>query len=269
MNLKTTLVLLVLVVAAAALFWLGPSVPVWLGLAPKTPETSGATVAVLENVLTPDRLVRIEVQRGDRRVILERGADGNWTLPGRWPVREPEVKQLVELVGGLHTRFAPERLEGPDSLKAYGLDQPAVVVLAKAGKDYRLILGEKQEPGEAGRFARPTYLRLDENPEVVRLAPGLVAALDHPADYYQQRRLFPSERVAREPGSPDKVERLAARSVAVEDKQNPAKSFTLARDGDDWVLQAPVRDRVDPDKLNALVAAVPDIWAEQFVSKAK
>src|SRR5207244_7506474 len=138
---------------------------------------------------------------------LERGAGGEWTLPGKWPARKAEVDELVHLLTNLRSRFVPIPVRDPADLKSYGLDQPPATVTVSAAKTtHRLAFGE--EPGESNRFSRPTYLRLDDRPEVLRLAPGLVAILDRPQDYYQQRRLFPSERVARDGDSQEKVERL-------------------------------------------------------------
>ena len=55
-----------------------------------------------------------------------------------------------------------------------------------------------------------------------------MTALDRPADYYQQRRLFPSDRVARDGGA-EKVYQLKADQVAVKDAKG---SFTLKRSGE-------------------------------------
>src|SRR5262245_13496011 len=98
MNLKTTIVLLALLLAGA-LGW----VAVWLL---NRGQPANETLTVLEKELRPEALTRIEVVRGDRRVVLEKGADG-WSLPGKWPVRKPEVDQLVELLTNLRSRFAP------------------------------------------------------------------------------------------------------------------------------------------------------------------
>jgi hypothetical protein len=132
---------------------------------------------------------------------------------------------------------------------------------------------------EKNRFEWPTWLRLNDRPEVLRLPPGLVAQLDRPADYYQQRRLFPGERVAKDaeatemgerPGArgATRVERLTARGVTIEDKKGGQKPFTLVhtREGS-WELQEPVRDRLEARTRDALLAAVPDLWAEQFVNQ--
>ena len=48
---------------------------------------------------------REDLKQGDRRVVLEKGADG-WSLPGKWPVRKPEVDQLVSVLSTLRSRFA-------------------------------------------------------------------------------------------------------------------------------------------------------------------
>src|SRR5207245_367863 len=53
--------------------------------------------------------------------------------------------------------------------------------------------------------------------------------------------------------------------VTVQEKKSAPTHFTLAKTGDDWQLQEPVHDSPDPDKLKALLTAVPDIWAEKFV----
>jgi hypothetical protein len=268
MNLNTTLALVILVVTGGVILLLGPkAASVFEG----QPAVDAGTLAVLETELTPDKLSQIEVRQGERVLLLSRGEGSDWTLPGRWPTRTAEVEQLVGLLTNLRSRFAPLPLDVEESireqqLKDYGLDPPRVVVLVKAaGQRYRLALGEAEG---SNRFARPTYLRLDDRPEVVRLAPGLVAALDRPVDYYQQRRLFPSERVAREADSSEKIDRLNARSLSLQEAGKPEMALRLERAGDaqEWEIKRPVHDRPDPDRLRTLLTAVPDIWAEQFVS---
>src|SRR3954465_6907060 len=98
MNLKTTILLLVLL-ALGGIGWVA------VGLLNPVPPAS-KTLRVLQKELRPEYLTRIEVVRGGRRVVLEKGADG-WALPGKWPVRKTEVEQLVETLTTLHMRFAP------------------------------------------------------------------------------------------------------------------------------------------------------------------
>jgi hypothetical protein len=143
-------------------------------------------------------------------------------------------------------------------------------------ESWRMELGEAPSGDEGAGQARPTYLRLNGLREAVRLAPGLLAQLDRPPDYYQQRRLFPGDRVASDNNPAEKVERLAARAVAVEDRSQPDKPtppVRLVRKDDSWELQwtpagrgRPLRDRPDARARDALLAAVPDVWAERFVT---
>jgi hypothetical protein len=259
MNFKTTLVLLMLAVAGGALFWLG--IP---QLSRPTPGSDAGTLSFLTD-LTPERLRRVDVQSGTEHVTLERGPGGDWSLPGKWPTRKLEVEGLIHVLTGLESRFAPLPLHETTPLDPYGLAQPPVLITLQVGDQvHHLAFGE--EPGENNRFSRPTYMHLDDKPEVVRLAPGLVATLQRHQDYYQLRRLFPSERIVKEGESTEREERLTARSVAV---QNAEKSYSLTRVGEEWELRTPVHDHADPDKLRAILTAVPDIWAEQFVTQPK
>lgn len=265
MNLKTTLTLLLLAAAGGAF---------WFVLHEQQPEARPSeTLEVLRTRITPEKVNRIEVVREDRSLVLERTPGGTWSFPGAWPTRRHEVEELVNLItSGLQTRFAPIPLDGdPPDLKPFGLDpsqKPVKVIVRSGEQDYRLTFGEK--PGADNRFSGPTMLRLNENKEVLTLAPNLVALLNRPVDYYQQRRLFPAETVKDSDGS-ERREQLAAQSLQVKGKEG---TYTLqpeqpaqAGAAVDWDLTEPVRDRTDPDKLKTVLTAVPDIWADQFIDK--
>jgi hypothetical protein len=276
MSLKTTFLLLLLVAVGIALALVGPSLGPWLELSPKPDATaSDDTQSLLKDQLTPAKLTRIEVHKGEKKMVLERNGD-DWTLPGKWPTRKREVEELVNLIGGLQSRFSPIAV-AVDDLATYGLEKPAATVLVWAGDEkYTLAFGEGKAAGEdkaseKNRFTRPTYLQVDERMRVLHLAPGILAILDRPVDYYQQRRLFiDSERIAKQDGADEKVERLAAQSVAAEDYKDGGNGFTLKKTGDDWELHIQqARDHVDPEKLNEVLTAIPDVWAEQFVEKPK
>jgi len=293
MNLKTTLVLLVLAAGAGVFWFLGK--PERFGLTPPAPDPAGkGTLEVLENQLTADAITRIEIRprESEQAVLLERGPGGVWTAPGQWPTRKPEVEQLVALLSNLRSRFVPIPVPDEDTLAEYGLAKPKVSVTVKAGptdhtlafseaspepkeKEAESARSEKKEPS-VNRLDLPTYLRLDDKPEIVRLAPGLVATLSRPADYYLQRRLFTDvERVAKESAggfggagdSSEKVEQLTAKGIAVEDKKPDGSKYALVKKGDEWELSQPTKDRVDPEKRKSVLQAMPDIWAEQFVVK--
>jgi hypothetical protein len=275
MNFRTTLGLAVLVAAGVGVVAYGLQLP----------GRSGSTAAVAESSaalkgLSPETLSRIEIDRGGKQTVLTRDGDV-WTLPGGWPTRPVEVKSLVEMLGRLRSRFVPETVLLDDKLEKYGLDKPAVVVRLKTttGGQHTLAFGEESEEHlarrvdaadlYAARAARPTYVRVDDLPEVERLAPGLLVALDRDTTYYQQRRLFPYERVARDEDKQEKVDKLLATNVTVDQttKDKPLH-YALSKEASDWILTAPQRDRLDPKAADAFLAAVPDLWAEKFVAPA-
>jgi hypothetical protein len=268
MNIKTTLMLVVLVGAGVLLWWCGgPKLPPALDpLAQPAAAIEDKGTRDFLKELKPEKITRIEVLAPRGITLLSRKADGAWGMPGNWPIRDAEVKALVDLLAGLRTRFEPQPINGDKDLAELGLDRPTVTVkLTADGEEHTLAFSEKRQDSGENRFSRETYLRLDKKAEAVRLAPGLISALDKPTDYYQQRRLFQGERIAKEGGDGEKAERLAAQSVSVADKKPNGAHFTLERQGSDWTLTEPVRDRVEANPRDALLAAVPDIWAEQFV----
>lgn len=255
MNLKTTILLAVLVAVGAVVWFLVPTGP---------RDDRGPTEEFLEKQLTAEDLTRIEIKHGDKSVVLERpDAKSAWSLPGKWPVRTPELTALLDTLTNLRSRFASEPLGDKPELKKYGLSgTPLVVNVSLKDKKHTLTFGEEQT--DTNSFSRPTFVRLDDKNEVLRLAPGLIATLDRPQDYYQQRRLFEPERVAREGDPTEKVEQVAAKAISV---KSPDGTFEIVKKGNDWEITSPVKDHVDPDKLKTILGAIPDIWVEQFKTK--
>ena len=264
MNVKTTIFLIILLGAGAgAWFWYETR---------RTEETLSPTETFLEESLVPTKITRIEVARGkESRFVLEKtGAE--WHLPGNWPARAQETEQWLATLTSLRSRFSAVPLEEKADLKPYGLDDAPLTVKVTAGDEtHTLRFGE--EPGNSNRFTRPTYVRLDEKPEVIRLGPGVLAALDRGQDYFRQRRLFPVERIAKE-ATKNKVEEIRAAQIEVE---TPDAKFTIGKKGGEWILKEAYtkkdkewkrvcsEDRLDPAKRDALLRGFPDLWADKFV----
>lgn len=255
MNLKTTFLLVLLLAGGAGAFWYTNS-----RLAPATQKS--ATLNFLEKDLQPANLSRITLAKGkETRYTLERNGP-EWSLPGKWPVRTQDVERLVQSLTNLRSRFAPVPVTAETDLNVFGLGDDALTVKIKLGdKEHTLFLGE--QPDKVNRFTRATFLRLDDQPEIVRLGPGIIAELDRPQEYLQQRRLFQPERVARDDEGKEKIEQVQAQEIRV---QGPDGKFTLVKQGDEWTITDPVQDRVDPDKLKSVLAGLPDFWADRFVS---
>jgi hypothetical protein len=269
MNLKTTLALIVLAGASVLLWWYGnPPLPRVLERTPRPAAVEEKGTRDFLDSLHADKIQRFEIHAPSGITEFTHKADGQWGLPGNWPVRRREVEDLVALLTSLRSRFGPQPIHDDKDLHAFGLDHPPVTVTIRSGgEEHTLAFGEQETDNLENRFSRDTYVRLDRNPEVVRLAPGLVAALDKPTDYYQERRLFEKESISGEDRS-ETVEQLQARSLTIEDKKADGTHFTLVRSGKNWKeaeLSEPVRDRLNDEALKALLAGVFDLWAERFV----
>ena len=299
MNLKTTLVLVVLGGGCAALFWKGAEWLPKVGLAPPpTPPVQSATADALA-ALKPDAVTRIVVRApGNAPVELDRPDKGGpLALAGSWPVRELERDELVRSVCGLASRFVPAPADHPSG---YGLadDQnPIRVEVTAAGTTVNFLFGEP--PAKAGEnpFTRPAYVMLDGGKDVLRLGPDVLPVLRRPAEAYRKRQIVPEtdklhvaegsagadgERAApRVPllGSRVKsvvVEGAAGRYVLRRVGPMPAEKPLGDKPGSDvgvlpnrladaWEIVEPVTDRAEPGKLKSALAAAADLWVDRFV----
>ena len=265
MNWKTTLVL-GFFVAVLAMFWLDQK--------PKLEQSLDKTgVAPLENIQA-SYLRKIEIVKGNQIVKLERSSENEaWSLPGKWPTRTSEVNKIIDLLLGLRSRFTP--------LKEKVLDNPGIIIKlalqkpnSQALENITLEFEADSSTNSENKFSLPTFLRIPEKNLVLRLGPGLVTLLDHPADFFQQRRLFQGERLIATSkegslSSSQKNEKLFAKSVSVNfEFEGKKTSFTLLNNSEDWQLTSPVgKDNLDPKARDAFLGAVPDLWAEKFVSQ--
>jgi hypothetical protein len=277
MNFKTTVALLLLTAAGGLLLWSRADLPGGRGPASRPSAADLDTRSELAQ-LAADRITSIKISRGDGAaplVELSRTQDG-WNLRGNWAVRADAANALAETIAGLRSRFQAEPITSETNLAEKGLQPPQLRIDLKVDDKPMepLYLGERPA-GADDPFAGSTYLRLGERGEIVRLGPGLLARLGRGQDYYQQRRLFPAERVARNADAPEKVERLKAVEVAVtraadrpqpsQDKEAKTEQFRLVRDDSEWKLKEPAVDRLEARARDALLDAVPDVWAETFI----
>jgi hypothetical protein len=269
MKLKTTLALALLAGAAAALYRVGPQLPFSLWSSPEPPprDLAGTREALAE--LRPEQIVHVAIRKdGQDLAVLDRTPAGGWTVSGNWPGNPAEIRPVIELLAGLHSRFLAEAAERADDPALFGLGRPALTVeirsrdLVAGKRRHVLTLGEPR--GGDYRFVRPTFARLDDRPEVLRLAPGLAAELARPADHYRLRRLFPAERTVRLNNPQERIERLDARELLI--RQDGSPTLRLAKGRDGWELREPTRDHLDPDNAERLLWAVAELWAEQFVT---
>jgi hypothetical protein len=299
-----TLTLLLLVLAGGSWLVFGSWAESRLGLRGPDPGAASAeSLKRLDPFTRADAVTRVQLGTPDRATLtLTRSDDGTWAQPGNWPLRDGEVAGLVNALTTLRTRFA---VVPATNLADFGLEpnqNPVEVKLdARAdgvGKSVTLRFGRPpQKPGEP-EFARPTYLRVEDLPEVVKLGPEVYQLLARPAEVYRRRQLVPDADRVKLAGGDGRASLLGDRfaSVAVERTGPDPVNYTLRRVGptpeprrdpdrptaepalapnrlaEAWVVEfagpkgsAVLRDRPDPAKLQAALTAVPELWAEAFV----
>src|SRR5262249_53862008 len=126
-------------------------------------------------------------------------AGKGWETAGNWPLTD-EADHLVRELSGLRSRFVPEPLT-EEMKQRFASPAISVTLTTSAGKHTLAFLDGPE--GEGRRFDRPTFLRVEEKPEILRLAPGLVARYDRRRDFYMKRRLFPAVRAERKDRAPE------------------------------------------------------------------
>src|SRR5262245_37687329 len=299
MNLKTTITLIILAAAVAALVVFGPSLAPRVGLAPEpAPAAKGKSAESLAAINPGDITSISVVNPGQSPLFFGAAGPGKpLELPGNWPVRRNEVEELVATLSGLQSRFQAVPLEEPVNLKPYGLapnQNPVVVDVVTRTGTHTLTFGEAPAQPAENPFTRPAYVRVGDQPEVLRLGPDVLPVWRRPAEFYRKRQLFPdaarvrvadSARMAQE-AVPQFMLSDAVTGISVEgpngkytlkriedtpkpqpppDKPTGDAFVTASRIADVWEIVEPVRDRADPVKLKNILAAIPDLWVEQFV----
>ena len=290
----TTLLLLILVAVGGAFAFFGGDLLTRVGLRKSAPAASVESTAPLAT-FKPDTITKIELNiPGQTPLILMSLPTSGWYQPGGWQVREKEVRELVDMLAELKTRFGAIPLDGasPD-LTPYGLDagqKPVGVTVFVGDKPTALLFG--QPPAEEGQSAssRPAYVRVGDAKEVLRIAPDAVRIVSRNSEDYRRRQLFPEAVRTRfgesETAAPLPVLTNDVTGIII---SGPAGSYTLERTdknpaprrdadrpgaskalfanelADSWKLLSPAVDRVDPAKLKMVLTTLPDLWVDGFI----
>ena len=201
MNAKATLALVALAGIAAIWYLKGDAWAPGLGIRAPHSEPVMSPAASALDTLTPTGIAKIDISfPSGEPLVLERTSTGSgWKLPGNWPLRTPEVEELLETLGTLRTRFHPIPVPEGSDLARYGLaadQKPLSVKLTADRQLLTLTFGEPMPIAGETPFTRPAYVRVNESPEVLRLGPDVMSVLRRPPESYRRRSLFPDiERV--------------------------------------------------------------------------
>ena len=256
-----TLLLLVLVALGGLWLVVGERALTAVKLKKSEPDTaSSPSVTALGPTLQTDSVRKVEITPTDAPTLtLAKTADG-WTQPGNWPVREGVVNALVFHLTGLRTLFAviPLANDGaylnglaaalgtpvfswPEAeLSQFGLTPGQLAVKVKldigtesSGKSLTLRFGQHGPTAGETKFSAPTYVRVDDHAEVLKLAPDVYATVARPAEVYRRRQLVPDADRAKVSGGENtaRTSLLGDRysTIAFERTDDKPMSYTLRR----------------------------------------
>jgi len=271
----------------------------------RPPVAVGATVSRLNDLRDAGAIRSLTLTRdGQAPLTITRNADGTWSQPGNWPLRESEVAVLTNALAGLQPRFAPLPYDAENAAK-YGLsaEQKPVALSLEAKSEtvtrtIKLTLG-RPEQTDGGDFSQACFLRVDEENEVVQLGAEAYDLLARSPEVYRRRQLVTdveriklpaegSERSGRSPllgdaftsvtlennGTKVSFTRIGKTPEARRDPDRPNAEPTLSLDrlAQSWDVRTDgptgFIDRPDPAKLKSILTAVADLWAEGFVPVA-
>ncbi len=238
MNFRTTLVLLILVIAAGIVVFVTQN-----RSASQTAQPTPGNEHKLTDLDSKD-ITRVAITNADgKKTVLEKSG-ANWKLvePVKADTKSFEVDSLVNDIVGLQSRGqADESQKGPA-----GLDHPSFVVelTGKNGKITKLQVGDKQPVGDT------LLVLLDDHKKPDVVSTSLYTTLDKPASNYRKMQLVDV--------SQDQIKQVTI---------NKGKStIKLEKSGTEWKVVEPSAMPADSSAVSDLLFAITGLNATEFVS---
>lgn len=255
MNFRTTVILLVLVIAGGALVLFTP--------AKKEDAKTGAdsTEKVDENKYLiepkPDRetIVKFSIEKpGQPALVFERsGAKDENGLLEDWRMTAPQSTAIESyMIDGLVTSLVGQTAartielgKGVTEAEA-GLAPPqaAFKLYDKTGKEYKIEIGKK------AALSNDTYVRVGDKTHLV--------SREYTADLKRDVSDFRAKTVAK----------MLRRTPVKVEIDYDGKHYEFAKgSGDDWVINSPVKTWGKADKIKALATSLSSVRVDKFVAE--
>jgi hypothetical protein len=233
---------LILLVVAAALG--GYIYFVEYGRDPSAPDRKAKVFAESTGLIEE---VEVRAESGAITKLRRDGSSWQITEPAGVPADTTQVATLVSTIDGLEVERVVD--ENPASVSAYGLDSPRfTVAFRKEGETAlrRLQVGGKTPTGG------DVYARVEGDPKVILIAAYLETSLNKTTFDLREKAALAFER--------DKVDMLQLEAQGM-----PAR--TLAKQGDQWRLTAPVAARADFAAVDGLVQSFSQLQMKSVVNE--
>lgn len=256
MNTKTTLILLLAAAVAGLVFviakpWEKPPadpVPESGSKALFSDAASASSAAGGQSTRAkPEGIDRVEVILPDgRRSFAKREAHWMMLEPIEAPATGYEVDQIVSTITDLkYTRSYAKDDENRPKDNDTKLGQPLAVV--------RLLKGDKPEAevtvGARVAIGTGNYFRIAPGDEIYQSETDLSGKFNKRLDSYRDRQVL-------------RFNLQDARRVTVEGSQ----SYTLIKEGAEWMVETPVRARADKAKVEGLIRPLTSLSVQEWQS---
>lgn len=259
MNTKTTLVLSIVALVVVGYLFLVEKP--WDAAPSAVDEPKPTSIALFDP--KPEDVDRMEVQRriDGRKLVFVKDADANtWTMtePIEAPAAEHQVSQMVKQASELKfkRRYDAGAKDRPSD-RVTGLDNPvATVRLFKDDKELAgITIGEELPTGQGTylRVNRDVTVKIDDEDQTVSTEDILESETALTATFNTKIDTLRDKNVL-------KFNLADVKSVRVEGDRN----YVLVKNGDEWLLESPIRGRADKDKAESLVRALTNLNVSEF-----
>lgn len=182
-----------------------------------------------------DDVNRVEVTRreGGKLAFEKDGQEWRMTAPMECPANKYEVQSLIRAVADLKANrtYAKDNEDRPSD-KLAGLDEPAATVTLYEGRkpSAELVLGGAVPTGKG------SYFRKSGDETIYESDTPLAGTFTKKPTTYRDKKLITADI--------KDVQRVKVEGVT---------GFVLVRDGDNWVIESPVRARADKSRADRVV----------------
>ena len=174
--------------------------------------------------------VTIKSEKGESTTASKQGDKWQVTQPAAAPADEAEISGITSNLSTLAISRVID--EQASDFKQYGLEPARIEVTFRAGgHERKLLLGQKAPTGS------DMYARLPDKPRVFLVPSFLETTFNKSPFDLRDKTILKIDR--------DKVDRL--------DIETPDHTITVAKQGADWKLSAPVQARADFGAIEGLV----------------
>jgi len=242
MNSKTTMILVVLLLAAVGGLW-------WLQGSTEKPSDARDEASKKLFDLTSDEVTGYEFKSDDESAssFVKDGRDWRMTAPIAGPAQSSTVTGDVSRITGLEyvKAYGPGDDPPGDDLTSLNAPNKIVKLTDENGKAHVLRIGNKQA------LSSRTYVRKEGDDKVYLVDADLNQTLRRKTEDYRGKRV---------------TDFKTADAVRVE--VTSEDSFTAVKQRGGWMIESPTKARADLTTLNKIINGISNLYVTKFVDDA-